>query len=161
MERLTITELLCFDEAYIGRLNLGTQDEGLDAAPSRYNLEDDYASTGEPGLANFGVSLISPLESQGRGFSHGHKKVMGVPTCRASVLQKMFRGDTKKDAAELQACMSRMRDALLEAAATIQYDSATLCAEQLGQEVLREPFSKKQPLGWRPGAGRQNRANKR
>ena len=41
--------------------------------------EDDFCSSGEPGLAGFAENEMEPLESQKRGFTHGHRKVYGVP----------------------------------------------------------------------------------
>ena len=58
--------------------------------PRCTSYEDDYASNGEPGLANFATALLSPLEAQGRGFSHGHTKVMGVPRTAEGKLRHMF-----------------------------------------------------------------------
>ena len=51
---------------------------------SIYQIEDDFASDGSPGIANFVTSMIEPLEAQGRGFSHGHKKTTGVPASRVA-----------------------------------------------------------------------------
>ena len=102
--------------------------------------EDDLASTGEPGLANFAASLLQPLESQARGFTHGHKKVISVPRARAAHMREIF----KKGDAELKAFMASLRNAVILAASSIQYDSACLPAEQLNQTVLPEPFSRKQ-----------------
>ena len=149
MEKLVITELMCMDTAYIGKMSL----KSLDPANSVFSQEDDFSSTCEPGLANFGVSLLEPLEAQGRGFTHGHKKSMGVPTCRASALADLFRDHSDEEAGELSSFMENLRDATLKAAETIQYDSATLCAEQLGEKVLEEPFSRKHQLQSRLDGG--------
>ena len=86
MEQLTITELLCVEGAFIGRMALGSLDPGITC----WEQEDSYASNGSPGLANFATYMIEPLESQGRGFAHGHKKVNGVPSCRAAHLERIF-----------------------------------------------------------------------
>ena len=40
--------------------------------------------------------------------------------------------------------MGNLRESVLQAAASIQYDTATLPARQFGQEVPPEPFSKQQ-----------------
>ena len=72
-----MTELLGVQDAFIDELVL---DPFQKSRPPRCtSYEDDYASNGELGLTNFATTLLSPLEAQGRGFSHGHKKVMGVP----------------------------------------------------------------------------------
>ena len=49
--------------------------------------------------------------------------------------------------------MDRLRHAVLTAASTLQYDSATLPARQLNVLVLDEPFSKKQQLRSRLDGG--------
>ena len=37
--------------------------------------------------------MPDPLEAQGRGFSHGHKKTMGVPRTAEAKLRQMFEQD--------------------------------------------------------------------
>ena len=45
-----------------------------------YNMiEDDYCSSGEVGAVGFAINELEPLESQARGFAHGHRKVYGIP----------------------------------------------------------------------------------
>ena len=82
-----MTELLCVQGAFIGSVALGLNDSGL---PDVHSYEDDHASNGEPGLANFATSVLSPLEAQGRGFSHGHTKTLGVPRTAEAKLRQMF-----------------------------------------------------------------------
>ena len=62
---------------------------------------------------------------------------MGVPRIAEAKLRQMVE---QKDGA-LRDTLQCARDELLRCAATILYDSATLPAEQLGKEVLPEPFS--------------------
>ena len=138
MEKLVITELLCIQGAFIGNIQLGS----LEQLPSRYEVEDEYASNGEPGLANFATSMIEPLEAQGRGFAHGHKKITGVPSQSVKKLRNMF---LKKDD-DLKQYLNDLRDKVLHAASSIQYDSATASARQFQQEVLPEPFTPKQRM---------------
>ena len=145
MEKLVITELLCIQGARIGRVNL----QSLDNNPSFYEAEDDIASTGEPGLANFATSMIEPLEAQGRGFAHGHKKVTGLPAMQVNKLKQMF--SNKED--DLQQFLTNMRNEVLRAAVSIQYDSATLPARQFGLNVAKEPFSEKQQMQSRMDGG--------
>ena len=138
MEQLTVAEFLCIQGAFIGNMSLDCLDPGL----SQWEAEDAHASNGSPGFANFVTSMIEPLESQGRGFAHGRKKVNGVRSCRAARLQRIFETNDE----ELHAFLKRLRVAVLEAASTIQYDAADLPAAQLGVQVLPEPFSAKQRL---------------
>ena len=84
--------------------------------------------------------MLEPLEAQGRGFAHGHKKITGVPCSRAATLRQWF----AKEDAELKAFMVKLRRDVLCAAETLQYDSATELARQLHVDVLPEPFSRKQ-----------------
>ena len=136
MEQLTFHELLCGHRLSLGSTSLDCPD----AKCSMFDLEDDYASDGSPGIANFMTSAIGPLEAQGRGFEHAHKKVTGVPASRIAALQSIFQQSDEV----LQSFMQRMRDAVLQAASTLQYESATLPAEQLGVTVPPEPFSTEQ-----------------
>ena len=148
-----MTELLGVQDAFIDELVL---DPFQKSRPPRCtSYEDDYASNGEPGLANFATALFSPLEAQGRGFSHGHTKVMGVPHTAEAKLRHMFEQEDET----LREILQRAREELLRCAATIMYDSAALPGEQLGEEVLPEPFSKQQRVqkppqwwggDWRP-----------
>ena len=101
--------------------------------------EDRYASDGMPGLANFLPSLLEPLEAQGRGSAHGHKKCTGAPAANASSMKEMF----NHTEAELMSLLVTMREKVVEAAATIQYDSVDVSAVQLGVAVTPAPFSKK------------------
>ena len=52
--------------------------------------EDDYATTCQIGLAQLVRSALKPLEAQGRGFEHGHEKLMCVPRARAARLKELF-----------------------------------------------------------------------
>ena len=84
LEHVLMTEMLCIHGAFIGRAAMTS---GL---PSVHTFEDDYASSGEPGLASFATCQLGPLEAQGRGFTHGHKKVMGAPRTAEAKLRHVF-----------------------------------------------------------------------
>ena len=84
----------------------------------------------------FATSVLDPLEAQGRGFSHGHKKVMSVPRTAEAKLRQMF----EQDDGALRETSQCTRDELLRCAAAIMYDSATLPAEQLGEKALPDIF---------------------
>ena len=145
MERLTITELVCCTRAMIGKHDLRSGD----VQSHFFEFEDDYVSNGMPGLANFTTSLLEPLEAQGRGFSHGHKKVTGVPNCKAARIKDLL----QKTDEDLSLFLDHMRTAVLEAASTIQYDAATLPAKQLSVETLPEVFTERQQLQSRMDGG--------
>ena len=82
MDELVHTELLCMN-AFIGVRKYGHRD----AEPAR---EDDFASTGQIGIAEIPRSALKPLEAQGRGFTHGHEKIISVPRTRAAQLKQLF-----------------------------------------------------------------------
>jgi hypothetical protein len=122
MEQFVITELLCIQHAYIGTFPIESPE-----MPGHMirDCEDHMASSCEPGLADFAESLLSPLEAQGRGFSHAHKKVIGVPRESAAKMKRLFAvGDS-----ELQSLMQQMRDKVIAAISTTQYESSTLPGE--------------------------------
>ena len=70
---------LCCMSAFIGMRRYGIQDK----QPVR---EDDFASSIQIGIAQFPRSSLKPLEGQGRGFTHGHEKIITVPRTRAARL---------------------------------------------------------------------------
>ena len=73
MEEIILTEVLGVEEAFIGRYRIDDPQ-----MPRRLNLakEDHLASNSANCLADFVEALLMPLEAQGRGFAHGHKKVI-------------------------------------------------------------------------------------
>ena len=58
MDALVHSELLCIRNAFLGKRVL------FDRSVHWPDIEDDYASTGEPGIANFPRSALKPLEAQ-------------------------------------------------------------------------------------------------
>ena len=133
------TELLCMT-AFCGKK---AYDNWKARAPPK---DDDFASTGEPGIANFPRSALKPLEAQGRGFTHGHEKIISVPQTRAARLKKVFTtaASTESSENELNAWCRRAREAVLQAASTLQYDSAIKSGTQLGVTLPPEPFTARQ-----------------
>ena len=69
LRALVHTELVCMN-AWCGKRKYGTRRQ------HRHKIEDDFASTGQIGIAQFPRSALKPLESQGRGFTHGHQKII-------------------------------------------------------------------------------------
>jgi hypothetical protein len=138
LDKLVHTELLCTD-AFIGR-------EKYDFGHNRtHPTEDDFASTGEIGIAHFVRALLKALEAQGRGFAHGHEKVISVPRTRAARLEELFAASaTEHGENELTRFCDEARKAILEAAETLQYDSAVLPGTQLGVHLRPEPFTEQQ-----------------
>ena len=106
----------------------------------RWAKEDHLASNGTNCLADFVESVLMPLEAQGRGFAHGHKKVISLPNYSSSTLERLFR----EDSAALQAALVKMRCQIVDAVSTVQYDTATQPGQQLGVALPVEPLTKQQ-----------------
>ena len=137
MEEIILTELLGIQEAFIGHHQLNDPE----MPPwMRGCKEDHLASNGSNGLADFVEALLMPLEAQGRGFAHGHKKIIALPNYSAASLVKLFQADEP----DVRRMIRTMREQVLDAVVSVQYDTATLPAEQLGIAVLPEPFSRRQ-----------------
>ena len=51
--------------------------------------EDDFASNGLRGLADFVTALLKCIESQARGFAHGHGKVHSIPDGTLGLLRRL------------------------------------------------------------------------
>ena len=147
-----------------------------------FEREDDYASNGLRGLADFVTALLKCIESQARGFAHGHGKCHSIPDGTRDLLKSLENviqeihalecatqpvpsrdsgtddshpasngsgsggAHPAEDVVEalVAAEMQSYNDCLIASASTRQYESATLPARQLGQEVRDAPFSEKQ-----------------
>ena len=138
LDELVHSELCCMN-AFIGKKAYGIH--GV-----RHFREDDFATTGEIGISQFPRSAVKPLEAQGRGFTHGHEKIISVPRTRAARLKHLFKkaAATKHGEDELSRWCQQARQAVLQAACTLQYDSAVLSGTQLGVTLRPEPFSNRQ-----------------
>ena len=66
LDELVHTELCCMN-AFIGVRRYGIREKQL-------VREDDFASSIQIGIDHFPRSALSPLEAQGRGFTHGNEK---------------------------------------------------------------------------------------
>ena len=72
MDDLVDRYLLAISHYYVGSHH--------DARLINYKaFEGDYCSSGELGLAGFATNEMEACEAQARGFTHGHRKVDGVP----------------------------------------------------------------------------------
>ena len=72
MEELSYRHLYRVDRAFIGNFRIRP-------ACNNFMREDDFASNGLRGLADFVTALFKCIESQARGFAHGHGKVHSIP----------------------------------------------------------------------------------
>ena len=139
MDELVHSELLCM-EAFIGEY-VYRGDHGR-----RRPQEDDFASTLQIGVAEFPRAALKPLEAQGRGFTHGHAKIISVPRMRAAKLKQLFMDNKtgQQPADDLEIWCSKAREAVLQAASMLQYDSAVYTGRQLDVQLRPEPFSARQ-----------------
>ncbi len=69
MDDLADRFFMGIDGAYVGR-------HRVHSAVPQHLCEDSHASTCEPSLGGFGIAELEPFESQQRGFSHGHRKIL-------------------------------------------------------------------------------------
>ena len=137
MEEIVLTQILGVETAYLGNHVFDDPEMPLRL---RMAKEDHLASNGSLGVAEFVESVLMPLEAQGRGFAHGHKKVISLPNYSASRLKTLF----AKDSAALIRALDHMRKQVVDAVSLVQYDTATLPGEQLGVDLPPEPFSRQQ-----------------
>ena len=137
MEEIILTEVLGVQEAFIGSHRM---DDPEFPQKLRWAKEDHLASNGANCLADFVESVLMPLEAQGRGFAHGHKKVISLPNYSSSILERLFR----EDSTTLQAALVQMRRQIVDAVGTVQYDTATQPGQQLGVALPVEPLTKQQ-----------------
>ena len=110
--------------------------------------------------AAFAAALLKVVEAQQRGFAHGHGKVHSVPdgskelhdsldnVVREVAKLKEASGDRYPADEDILAVFNKERQSynarLISSASTRQYESATLPARQMGQDVRDAPFSEKQ-----------------
>ena len=141
------------DRAWLGNFHIMP-------AGDYFDREDDYASSGLRGLADFVKALLKCIEAQARGFAHGHGKIHSVPDgiqgllgSLESVVREIEALEAVSDGTPLageaveavvSAATNSYNERLLASASTRQYESATLPARQLGQEGRDAPFSEKQ-----------------
>jgi len=101
------------------------------------------------------AALLKVIESQQRGFAHGHGKVHSVPdgskelhdsldnVVREIAKLKEASGDGHPADEDILAVVEREKQSynarLISSASTRQYESATLPARQLGQDESRLP----------------------
>merc|ERR1712102_201209 len=122
-------------DAFIGVRRYGVRDK----QPAR---EDDFASDIQIGIAQVPRSALKPLEAQGRGFTHGHEKIISVLRTRAARLKQLFTKAAATEHGEDE--LRQAREAVLQAACTLQYDSAVYSGAQLGVTLRPEPFTSRQ-----------------
>ena len=89
MEELSYRHLYRVDRAWLGNFKI--------SSPTSFgSREDDFASNGPRGLADFVTALFKSIEAQMRGFAYGHGKVHSIPDGVLGLLQCLRRGRTDK-----------------------------------------------------------------
>ena len=79
LDALTHQHLLCVRNVFLGRQKYDPSSHWPREPPT----EDDFASTGDFGIAGLARGLVKALEAQGRGFAHGHEKIHSEPQTKA------------------------------------------------------------------------------
>jgi hypothetical protein len=134
MQTLHFGVLHGFDTLHIGRVNL----------VERYKKQprhDSFASKLQPAITPAAADVEVPGEAQGRGFTHGH----GKGHSRIGVTVAWIRDVLRAAPAAASLRINKMREALLSAAASVQYESANEPAIQMGiSDLPPEPFTEKQ-----------------
>ena len=123
-----------FDKLHIGRDNL--------VSPSRkHPRHDSFASKLQPAITPAAADVEVPGEAQGRGFTHGH----GKGHSRIGVTVAWIRDVLRSAPSATRWRIEKMREALLRAAVSVQYESANEPAIQMGvSDLPPEPFTEKQ-----------------
>ena len=136
---------MCIRDSRIDRAHIGNFH--LASAAGYMDREDDLCSNGLCGLTAFAAALFKVIESQLRGFAHGHGKVHSVPdghkelhdsldnVVREIAKLKEVSGDEHPADEDILAVVERERQSynarLISSASTRQYESATLPARQM------------------------------
>ena len=147
-EELSYRHLYKVDQAWLGNFR-------LTSVNSFNDREDDFASNGLRGLADFTTAIFKCIEAQARGFAHGHGKVHSIPdgvTGLKQCLEKVTAQITKLGLHPTEELVERMvtkytetyNQGLIASASTRQYESSTLTAKQLGLKLPDAPFSEQQ-----------------
>ena len=133
MEELNFRHLYGIDSMKLGRHN-------IPKTLMQFSQEDDFATSGVPGLAGFATAAFEPLEAQGRGFQHGHRKVCGLPSPLPELQEDILVHSTNMDD-ELPDKISAHNQSVISKVPTLQYEDATLPGKQLGITMAPEPFT--------------------
>ena len=119
---------LGIESLHIGRITL---------ARPLLPVQDDVASSLQPSIAPGTTDVQAPLESQARGFTHGHGKGHSTIGATMSWVRKAV-------SSGFTAALRTFRAALCVMASTVQYDAAREPARQIGEDRRPEPFTAKQ-----------------
>ena len=110
----------------------------------------EFASTCVPSLAGYGIAELEPIESQRRGFQHGHRKVYNIPATREQDVVRLFR---EQAPTVLHSLLQKLRQAIMSCAESLLYEASILPAAQMRQAVLPDKITNKQQLQSRLDGG--------
>ena len=96
LDAITHQNLLCVRRAFLGKRKNGPCYKWCDELA----VEDDFASSGDFGVAALIHALIKALEAQGRGFAHGHEKHHSEPRTKAIDIIQLLVGCRHAGAAD-------------------------------------------------------------
>ncbi len=140
MQELGCRHLLGIDDLHIGKRFIQPSAR-LPRDGSTQNValrEDSFAASGGPSLVGFPMAAFGPMESQGRAFiPHAHVKVHAAMGLRLRELRQLFDAPDE----QLQSRLNDYTTALLDAAASIQYDCVREAGRQWGVDLPPAPFS--------------------
>ena len=96
LDAITHQNLLCVRRTFLGKQKYDPCSKWRDEPA----VEDDFASSGDFGVAALIRALIKALEAQGRGFAHGHEKHHSEPKDKAIDIIQLFLGCRRTGASE-------------------------------------------------------------
>ena len=120
LDELVHSELCCMN-AFIGKRKYGIY--GV-----RHFREDDFATTGEIGISQFPRSALKPLEAQGRGFTHGHEKIISVPRTRAARLKHLFKKPLPQSTERMSSADGASKHGRQCCKLLVRYNTILLCS---------------------------------
>merc|ERR1712023_446579 len=101
MDDIVDIYLMGMDNSFYGRHNVQqSYHSGL--------REDDFASTALTSLGGYAIAGLEDMESQERGFQHGHRKKYAAPRTSERRLVELFK---ERDEEVLHSLLEAMRDA--------------------------------------------------
>ena len=139
MSELHYRYILGIERLHVGRITL---------ARPLLPVQDTVASSLQPSIAPGVTDVQAPLESQARGFTHGHGKGHSIIGATMSWLRNAVTSG-------FTSALQNLREALCNMASTVQYDAAREPARQMGELLRPEPFTAKQQRQSRMDGGEE------
>ena len=86
LDAISHQNLICAGRSFLGKRKYDPCSKWHDEPA----VEDDFASSGDFGVAALMRALIKALEAQGRSFAHGHEKHHSEPRTKAIDIIQLF-----------------------------------------------------------------------